>query len=180
MSRKVTPEERNMLLENPELVMFDPYKAVKSHTVSLGKALIAPAVTGVILLVWALLCPEFMNAHPKLFAGIGCAALVIACGSVPVLYLVLDTRAYRNAKEQHYARQLRQLLPEDLECSIAHVLSVTVQNIPDRHLLGQDHPPLGCGLVNGTNQHYGFGGGKQILQVRRFILRGNESSQCLL
>ncbi|MBR2805565.1 MAG: hypothetical protein IKE18_02150 [Oscillospiraceae bacterium] len=127
MSRKVTSEERNILLENPELVMFDPYRAVKSHTVSLGKALIAPTVTGVILLVWALLCPEFMNAHPKLFAGIGCAALVIACGSVPVLYLVLDTRTYRNAKEQHYARQLRQLLPEDLECSIAHVLSVTVQ-----------------------------------------------------
>ncbi|MBR7045193.1 MAG: hypothetical protein IKI23_05995 [Lachnospiraceae bacterium] len=38
MSVKLTPEERNILVENPDLVMFDPYSALKTHHISLGKA----------------------------------------------------------------------------------------------------------------------------------------------
>ncbi len=66
-----------------------------------------------------------MNAHPLLFAGIGCAALVIASGAVPVLYLISDDRTFRKAKEEHYAEQLKALLPEDVTCRIAHIQWVT-------------------------------------------------------
>jgi hypothetical protein len=37
MKRKVTPEEREILLNNPELVMFEPYKAMKTHRASNGE-----------------------------------------------------------------------------------------------------------------------------------------------
>ena len=38
MKRKITSEERSILLKNSELVMFDPYNALKTHRCSLGRA----------------------------------------------------------------------------------------------------------------------------------------------
>ena len=144
MYRIITSEERNLLLENPELVMFDPYSAFRTHRCSLGQALILPAVTGVLVFLWGFLCPEFINAHPKLFAGTGCAALVIACGFVPVLYLMLDDRTFRKAREAHYAEQLRMVLPEELVCRTAHIQWV----IPEK---GE-----GGWIMDGTEEMFGF------------------------
>ena len=127
MSRKITTEERNTLLENPELVMFNPYRGFKTHRCSLGKALILPLITGILVFLWGILCPEFIEAHPKLFAGVGCAALVIACAALPVLYFILDDRTFKKARSEHYARQLKLLLPEELDCSIAHIQWVIVE-----------------------------------------------------
>ncbi len=127
MPHTITPEERNILLENPELVMFDPYRAMKTHRVSLGKALIPPLLMGLLMFLWGVLCPGFIKAHPRLFAGVGCAGLILASGSLPVLYLLIDDRAFRKAKEEHYALQLRQLLPEHIVCRIAHVQWVTYE-----------------------------------------------------
>ena len=127
MPHTITPEERRILLAHPELVMFDPYSAVKTHRRSLGKALILPVIAAAAILLWGLLCPGFLQAHPGAFAGIGCAALVAACGVVPVFYLRSDDRTFRKAEAEHYARQLAMLLPEDLECGIARVLWVTEQ-----------------------------------------------------
>lgn len=121
MSRKLTPEERNILLENPELVMFCPYDAMKTHYCSLGKALILPFFTGLLIFLWGFLFPDSVNSHPKTFAGTGCAALVLASGALPVLYLLLDDRTFRKARKQHYEKQLRLLLPKNPECRIAHV-----------------------------------------------------------
>ena len=86
MSRTITPEERQILLDNPELVMFDPYSSFKTHRCTLGQALILPAITGLLFLLWGLLCPGFINVHPYLFAGLGCAALAVASGSLPIRY----------------------------------------------------------------------------------------------
>ena len=127
MSRKITEEERNILLENPEQVMFNPYSAFKTHRFSVWKALILPAAVGVLVFLWGILFPEFTNAHPKLYAGIGCALLVLACGFLPVLYLFLDDRTFKKARAEHYAGQLKMLLPKELECRIAIVQWVIPQ-----------------------------------------------------
>jgi len=63
--------------------MFDPYSALKTHHISLGKALILPLLTGTAFLLWGLLCPDFIGAHPALFAGAGCAALILSSGALP-------------------------------------------------------------------------------------------------
>ncbi len=127
MSHTLSPDERDILLENPELVMFDPYSAMKTHRASLGRALIPPLFIGLLVLLWGVLCPGFISSHPGLFAGVGCAALVIAAGSFPVLYLLMDDRTFRKAAQEHYAEQLRLLLPEDIECRIARVQWVTYE-----------------------------------------------------
>lgn len=121
MSKKITPDERNLILENPELVMFDPYSAIKTHQCTLGKALILPAVVGVLFFLWGFLFPEWINEHPKLFAGIGTAALIIASGTLPILYYLFDDHTFKKARAEHYSKQLKQLLPDDLECRIARI-----------------------------------------------------------
>lgn len=146
MSRKLTPEERNVLLENPELVMFDPYKAIKTHWCSLGKALILPAVTGLVIFLWGYLFRDFVNSHPWLYAGIGCGALIIACGAVPISYFILDDRTFKKAREEHYATQLKMLLPQDLECRIAHILWVTEQKAE------------GGWILDGREEMFGYSG----------------------
>ena len=149
MSYKLTPEERNILLENPDLVMFDPFSAIRTHRCSLGKALVLPVITGLSVFLWAYLCPAFMNAHPGLFAGILCAALILAGGFVPILYFVLDDRAFRTARAEHYAGQLRMLLPEDLDCRIAHVLWVTEEKAEGGWILDGKEEMFGyCSFVN--------------------------------
>lgn len=135
MARKITPEERNILLENPELVMFDPYGVFKTHCCTLGKALILPSLTGLFFFLWGFLCPDFINAHPMFFAGSGCVALVIASGCLPILYYWLDDRNFRKAREEHYATQLKFLLPEELQCQIAHVQWVTYEKAEGGWLL---------------------------------------------
>ena len=144
MSRKITAIERNILLENPEIVMFDPYRALKTHRSSIGKALILPVIIGTLVAFWSLLFPEFIHTHPRLFAGVGCAALIIAVGAVPMLYLVFDNRTFKNAKAEHYARQLQMLLPKDLGCSIAHVQWIT------------EHKGEGGWILDGKEELFGF------------------------
>lgn len=149
MTRKVTTEERNILLDHPELVMFDPYSALKSHRCSLGKALIFPVVTGVLVFLWGYFCPEYIDAHPRIFAGIGCAALALASGFLPVLYFVLDDRTFKKAKAEHYAKQLQMLLPKDLECMIAYVQWVVVEKAEGGWILDGKEEMFGfCSYVN--------------------------------
>ena len=130
MSRRITPEERNILLNNPDLVMFDPYSALICHRCSLGKALILPAITGVLVFLWGILCPRFINAHPKLFAGIGCAA-------------------FKKARAEHYVKQLQLLLPNDLECKIARIQWVVVEKAEGGWILDGKEEMFGyCSYVN--------------------------------
>ena len=149
MRRKVTAEERTILLENPELVMFEPYSAMKVHRASLGKSLIMPALTGIVFFLWGFLCPDFINEHPTVFAAVGCIALVLASGFLPVLYFVLDDRNFKKAKEQHYSQQLKMLLPLDLECDVALIRYVVYEKAEGGWILDGKEEPFGyCGCVN--------------------------------
>ena len=149
MKRKVTPEERQILLNNPELVMFEPYGAFKVHRASLGKALILPAITGIAFFLWGFLCPDFVDDHPNVFAATGCLALVFASGFLPILYFSLDDRALKKANAAHYAKQLKMLLPKDLECNVATIQYVTVEKAEGGWIMdGREEPFVYSGCVN--------------------------------
>ena len=144
MARKLTQEERKILLDNPELVMFDPYRAIKTHRLSLGRALVLPLITGALFLLLGILCPAWISGHPTLFAGIGVAALIIASGVIPVLYLFFDDRTFKRAGDENYAKQLRLLLPEDLECRTAHIQWVIAEKAE------------GGWMIDGKEEMFGF------------------------
>ncbi len=52
---------------------------------------------------------------------------MISGGSLPVLYLIFDDLAYSRAKAGHFGEQLKKLMPQKLNCSLAHIDWVTVQ-----------------------------------------------------
>lgn len=63
---------------------------------------------------------------------------------MPVLYLVFDDRTFKKASDEHYAKQLRLLLPEDLEYRIAHIQWV----IPEK--------AEGSWMIDGKEEMFGF------------------------
>ena len=149
MKRKVTPQERQVLLDNPELVMFDPYKGFKVHRASVGTALILPAVTAVLIFLWGYFFPGFLNAHPDIFAAVSAVLLVIACGFLPLFYFFLDDRSFKKAKENHYAKQLKMLMPSNLECNVAMVDWVEIQKAEGGWIVDGKEEFFGyCGYVN--------------------------------
>lgn len=122
MTRKVTAEERRIIIDNPELVMFDPYPAIKYHPpVSLGKALIIPSVVIVILVALCFLFPNVLEDHPTL-SGAGIFILiVVSCAFLPLLNLFINERNLKKARACHYSEQLKARLPEELECKVVQV-----------------------------------------------------------
>ena len=125
MERQVPQEQRELLLDNPDLVMFDPYSVMKTHRVSLGIAVLPPIGVLILCFIFGMLFTEALDRHSNLFAGTMTAAVVIAAAFIPVLYFYLDHKAFRKAKQTHYRDQLRQLMPPDLTCNVVTVNHVT-------------------------------------------------------
>ena len=142
MKRKVTAEERRILLDNPELVMFSP------KNISYGLAwikLLTPSF--IVMALWVLIIlffPDLTNSHPVLFPVLGVISILAAAASVPVYwYLGLDTK--RNTKI-HYLKDLKKALPKDLMCNIATVNWVVYQKAE-------------CGLlIDGKEEYSGYFG----------------------
>ena len=166
MKRKVTPEERQILLDNPELVMFDPYKGFKVHRASVWTALILPVIVAGLIFLWAYFFPDFLNAHPNIFAAAAAILLIIACGFLPFFYFFLDDHNFKKARKNHYEKQLKMLMPKSLECNIATVNWVEVQKAEGGWTVDGKEEYFGyCSFVNyfkfepGTDVAFVFGEG---------------------
>lgn len=129
MSRKVTAEERQILLDNPELVMFEPYRAMKYRALSFWKALIMPFVILAIIILSLILFPDAMNRHPTLYPVLGVTLLTLSCACYPFLHMFLDDREHKKARANHYSKPLKKLLPEDLDCQVVYVEYITVEKM---------------------------------------------------
>lgn len=116
MTRKVTPEEREILLNNPELVMFDPFPGFRHHRRSVALAFLPFIIVVVCELLLMLLFGKQFDGHPMTITAVMVIAFIISAGIIPVLYLKLDNIPYRRAEEINYADQLRALMPEELTC----------------------------------------------------------------
>ena len=116
MERKVTAEEREILLKNPELVMFNPYDGFKLHKRSAAIAF-APFIIVVIceVLIMVLFGKQF-DGNPLTITAAMVFAFLASAAIIPVLYIKTDDRAYRKAESNHYAEQLKKLLPAELMC----------------------------------------------------------------
>ena len=153
MKRKVTSEERRILLDNPELVMFNPHKGFKVHRASIGQALIIPAIVGVLMFLWGFLCKDFVNSHPIFFSTVFCVSLIAACVFLPVLYLTLENRTYKIAKETHYAKYLKQLMPMDLNLFVVRVQSVVYEKAE------------GSWILDGKEEMFGYSGFENYFRI---------------
>ena len=116
--RELTSEEIQILLDHPECVMFDHWKAMKTHKLSLLQALIPAALAVILIAGLILMFPKFTAEHGNLTVAVSMILFVCSVGAVPLLYIKADDRSFDKAKENHYRDQLKQLLPSKLKMKL--------------------------------------------------------------
>lgn len=129
MKRKLSKEERQTLLETPELVMFEGWSGFQTHrfSLSLGKLLIAPVVAAVLAVIFYLLFRDFCEAHPVAVPAAGVGLLAAACILPPVVLVVLENMEREKAVRNHFRAQLAKMLPMDLVCEKVLIKSVVIE-----------------------------------------------------
>lgn len=133
MARPITQEERQILLESPELVMFTPQHAGLKPVVFL---LVIP-VTTMILLAAAILLWDPLLAWVESAPTLSCLTYVALCTLVPWICLFLK-RKYDEAYGIN--RELRGLLNrEDLTVEVVRIVSVVLQRA-EVYAEGDDGP----------------------------------------
>ncbi|MCR5592450.1 MAG: hypothetical protein K6F79_01705 [Saccharofermentans sp.] len=116
--RELTSEEIQILLDHPECVMFDHWKAMKTHKFSLLQALIPAALSLLLIVAFILMFPQFAEAHGNLTVAVSMILFFISIAAVPLIYIKTDDRNLNKAKENHYKDQLKELLPSKLKMKL--------------------------------------------------------------
>lgn len=116
--RELTPEEIQILLDHPECVMFDPWKAMKTHKLSLLQALIPTALSLLLIIGLILLFPAFATEHSNLMVTLSLIFFFASVAALPIVYIKRDDKNIDKAKENHYKDQLKQLLPSKLKMKL--------------------------------------------------------------
>lgn len=142
MQRKLTAEERQILLDNPELVMFNPKR------ISYGMAwvrLIAPTfIIGILAIFLPLIFPEVSFFRTDLYVGIG---ITVSFLSIPVIIIFNFVDSGEPGKRQqktHYLRELKKSLPKELMLNI-----VTIRYVVP-------HDGVVCFFIDGKEDSYGL------------------------
>jgi hypothetical protein len=125
--RDLTSEEIQILLDHPECVMFDPWKAMKTHKFSFLLALIPAALAVILIAGLILMFPKFTAEHGSLTVVVSIILFVCSVGAVPLLYTKADDRSFDKAKENHYRDQLKQLIPSKLKMNLFVVDWIVVE-----------------------------------------------------
>ena len=116
--RELTSEEIQILLDHPECVMFDHWKAMKTHKFSFLLALIPAALSLLLIVGFILMFPRFAVNHGNLTVALSLTFFFASIAVVPLIYIKADDRSFDKAKEKHYRDQLKQLLPSKLKMKL--------------------------------------------------------------
>lgn len=117
--RKVTAEERQRLLEHPELVMFSvksgPLTAIRNILPVLACAVV------IICLSAAVVYTPFAESHPVIAYTLMILIMCILIGASVPAVAKLSRHMDKKAQDSHYAGLLRRKLPKDLFCSVVTI-----------------------------------------------------------
>lgn len=123
--RTVTEEERQVILEHPELVMFHAGRD-KTDVKRGGLMLVIPAVIAVFGPI-PLCFTSFAEAHPNLVVIISLLwVLVVICVSVPAI-MHYDELRRRKSEASHNINILKKALPKDLVVSVVTIKYIEPQ-----------------------------------------------------
>lgn len=116
--RELTPEEIQIMLDHPECVMFDYWKAMKTHRFSLLQALIPAALSLLLIAGFILMFPQFAVDHGNLTVALSLTFFFVSIAAVPLIYIKADDRNLNKAKASYYKDQLKELLPSKLKMKL--------------------------------------------------------------
>ena len=131
--RKVTGEERQVLLEHPELVMFDVKESGRKEAVTTIAVFSIPAWLCIILPMLLLVSP-FGQAHPTLSIALSfLIMLVVFCTFIP-LYMHFENRRFDKEAESNYIKLLKKSLPKELECKVVMIKWIVYQKMEGAYI----------------------------------------------
>lgn len=150
--RKVTSEERQVLLEHPELVMFEVKTSGRKEAVTNIAVFSIPAVLCIILPMLLLVSP-FGQAHPTLSIALSfLIMLVVFCTFIP-LYMHFENRRFDKEAESHYIKLLKKSLPQELVCKVVTIKWIVYQKME------------GAYIEDGEERFFGYVGYKNIFNL---------------
>ena len=127
MGRPVTDQERQIMLDNPELVMFNPYRGLKAHRPSILVAFIPVLASLIIIPIPYLIAPDRVRDHTDLYVGFVCTLFFISIAMIPLVYIKAEDRIYDKDRKSHYIAFLHRLLPQALKCTVVTIDNLTVE-----------------------------------------------------
>ena len=132
MSRELTQQERQLLLDNPQLIMFNPAKGVTvfiKHPILL--AFLPFAIFAVVIPILVFTFEDFFIAHDALFSVVLCVGMLLTVILIPVVYCAHDSRAWKKEHSDSYRIPLKRVLPERLTGRVVTITHVDFKNQQD-------------------------------------------------
>ena len=108
MSRELTQQERQLLLDNPQLVMFNPTKGVTvflKHPILL--AFLPFAIFAVVIPILVFTFEDFFIAHDVLFSAVLVAGMLFTVIMIPVVFCLRDKRVWEKEHSDYYRIPLK-------------------------------------------------------------------------
>ena len=132
MSRELTQQERQLLLDNPQLVMFNPTKGVTvfiKHPILL--AFLPFVIFAVVIPVLVFTFEDFFIAHDVVCSVVLCVGMLLTVILIPVVYCAHDSRAWKKEHSDSYRIPLKRVLPERLTGRVVTITKVDFMNQQD-------------------------------------------------
>ena len=132
MSRELTQQERQLLLDNPQLVMFNPTKGVTvflKHPILL--AFLPFAIFAVVIPILVFTFEDFFIAHDVLFSAVLVAGMLFTVIMIPVVFCLRDKRVWEKEHSDYYRIPLKRVLPLTLMGSVVTITHVDFKNQQD-------------------------------------------------
>ena len=144
MERAVTQEERQALLDNPQLVMFHA-KERKSRSYFPLIMMIATVLIGIGLTV-PLCFTSLPEKHPVIFSVIALAIFILVLVIGVNLFLNIEDAVRENERETHCAKLIRESMPRNLVRIKVTIDSVVYEKCE------------GTWIVDGKEEFFGYVG----------------------
>ena len=132
MSRELTQQERQLLLDNPQYVMFNPSKGVTvilKHPILL--AFLPFIIFAVVIPVLVFTFEDFFIAHDALFSVVLCVGMLFTVILIPVVFCLKDSRTWKKEHSDNYRIPLKRVLPERLTGRVVTITHVDFKNQQD-------------------------------------------------
>ena len=132
MSRELTQQERQLLLDNPQLIMFNPSKGVTvfiKHPILL--AFLPFIIFAVVIPVLVFTFEDFFIAHDVVCSVVLCVGMLLTVIMIPVVFCLKDSRTWKKEHSDNYRIPLKRVLPERLTGSVVTITKVDFMNQQD-------------------------------------------------
>ena len=132
MARTLTQEERQMLLDNPQLVMFKAQDGLSPlNKTPMRLAFLPITVMIVVLTILVFAYRDFFATHETLTDAVLTVGMLLSVITVPVVFVVFENRRWKSEHSDHFRIPLARVMPEEIQAKVVTITHVDYMNQQD-------------------------------------------------